>query len=73
MKRTFKRKSIEQKYLVCYFHWTDNVSSGFGDTVIIAESGDDIYTEEGLELARKVIIDRNKCSGCSIQNIIPLN
>lgn len=62
-----------RKYLVCYFHWTDNKSSGFGDIAITEGENEDIYTIEELEIVRKSIIDTNGFSGCSIQNIIPLN
>lgn len=64
---------MERKYLVCYFHWTDNKSSGFGDVIITEDENEDIYTEEELAVVRKYIIDSNGFSGCSIQNIIPLN
>lgn len=64
---------MERKYLVCYFHWTNNVSSGFGDTVITEGDDENIYTVEELEIVRKYIININGFSGCSIQNIIPLN
>jgi hypothetical protein len=62
-----------RKYLVCYFHWTDRVSSGFGDTIIEEGEDEDIYTEDELEVIRKYIVEKNKFSGCSIQNIILLN
>lgn len=64
---------MEKKYLVTYFHWTDGVSSGFGDTYITEGENEDIYTLEELEEIRKHIIEKNGFSGCSIQNIIPLN
>ena len=58
---------------MCYFHWTDRVSSGFGDAIIEEGEDEDIYTEDELDVVRKYIVEKNKFSGCSIQNIIPLN
>lgn len=64
---------MERRYLVCFFHWTDNKSSGFGDIIVTEGENENIYTPEELQIVRNHIIDLNGYSGCSIQNIIPLN
>lgn len=64
---------MERKYLVCFFHWTNNISSGFGDIIVTEGENENIYTPEELQIVKNRIIDLNGYSGCSIQNITPLN
>jgi len=64
---------MNKNYLVSYFHWIDGKSSGFGNIVIGEAENEDIYTVKEINEIEKTIIAKNKFSGCSILNIIPLN
>lgn len=49
---------MNKMYLVSYFFWTNNISSGFGDTYVSEEENEDICTVEGIEVIRKAIVKK---------------
>jgi|GEM_PF-1379441 len=62
-----------KRFMICYFYWSGNISSGFGDAVTEIGENEDIYTVDKTNAIKEAIIKKCNYTGCSIQNIIPLN